>query len=57
MRKVYGFRIFAQNFRIFDLRTQATQNHIGTPMFTPRGAALDGTPPLLEDPDLSCNGC
>ena len=52
---VYGLRIFAQNLRICDLRTQATQNHIGTPMFTPRGAALDGTPPLLEDPDLSCN--
>ena len=53
--KVYDFRTFAQKFRTFDLRTQAVQNHIGTTTIRPRGAALQGTPPLLEDPDLSCN--
>ena len=53
--KVYGFRTFARNFRTFGLRIQAVQNHIGTTTIRPRGAALQGDTPLLEDPDLSYN--
>ena len=54
--KVYCLRTFAQKLRTFGLRTQAVQNHIGTTTIRPRGAALQGTPPLLKDPDLSYNG-
>ena len=48
--EVYGLRTFARKLRTFVLRKKPTQNHIGTPTFRPRGAALQGTPPLPGGP-------